>query len=122
MRKHRLAGLSLFVAAWTVACSTPQPQPQPDAAAQDAAVTDDAIAPPEDAAQPVEDASSGADGSFTVPSLDPYLAQFESPAVTLSGAPYDGRRAGMLRGPSGEHIELVEATRVEAAPASGGTQ
>jgi len=60
--------------------------------------------------------------SFTVPSLDPYLAQFESPAVTLNGVPYDGRRAGVLRGPSGEHIELVEAKAAEAAPASGGTQ
>ena len=59
--------------------------------------------------------------SFTVPSLDPYLAQFESPAVTLNGVPYDGRRAGVLRGPSGEYIELVEAKPAEATPASGGT-
>lgn len=56
--------------------------------------------------------------SFTVPSLDPYLPLFEAPPVTLDGVPYDGRRAGVLRGPSGEHIELVEAT----VPASGDRQ
>jgi catechol 2,3-dioxygenase-like lactoylglutathione lyase family enzyme len=58
--------------------------------------------------------------SFTVPSLEPYLAQFESPPVTLNGVPYDRRRAGVLRGPNGERIELVEARAVEAGPASGG--
>ncbi len=58
--------------------------------------------------------------SFTVPSLEPHLAQFVSPPVTLNGVPYDGRRAGVLRGPDGEHIELVEAKAVEAGPASGG--
>ena len=60
--------------------------------------------------------------SFTVPSLEPFLTQFESPPVTLSGLPYAGRRAGVLRGPSGEHIELVEATDAAAVPASGDKQ
>jgi catechol 2,3-dioxygenase-like lactoylglutathione lyase family enzyme len=57
--------------------------------------------------------------SFTVPSLEPYLSQLESPPVTLNGVPYDGRRAGVMRGPSGEHIELVEATGAATLPASG---
>jgi catechol 2,3-dioxygenase-like lactoylglutathione lyase family enzyme len=60
--------------------------------------------------------------SFTVPSLDPFLAQLVTPPVTLDGVPYDGRRAGVLRGPSGEHIELIEATSAAAASASGGTR
>lgn len=60
--------------------------------------------------------------SFTVPSLEPYLTQLESPPVILDGAPYEGRRAGVMRGPSGEHIELVEATSAAAIPASGDRQ
>jgi len=60
--------------------------------------------------------------TFTVPSLDPFLSQFAAPPVTLHGVPYDGRRAGVMRGPSGEHIELIEATDVVATPASGGTR
>jgi len=60
--------------------------------------------------------------SFTVPSLEPYLTQIESPPVTLNGVPYDGQRAGVLRGPSGEHIELVEAKGAAPTSASGGTQ
>lgn len=60
--------------------------------------------------------------SFTVPALDPYLAQFASPPRALDGLPYAGRRAGVLRGPSGEHIELIEATAAAAGRASGGMQ
>jgi len=60
--------------------------------------------------------------SFTVPSLDPYVSLFEAPPVTLNGLPYGGRRAGVLRGPSGEHIELVEARDAATVPASGGRQ
>jgi catechol 2,3-dioxygenase-like lactoylglutathione lyase family enzyme len=60
--------------------------------------------------------------SFTVPSLDPFLAQFVAPPVTLDGVPYGGRRAGVLRGPSGEHIELIEATSAAAASASDDTR
>ncbi len=87
MRKHRLAGLSLLVAAWTVACSTTQPQPQPDAAAQDAAVTDDAIAPPEDAAVPVEDASSGADASSPLIAARPFRVRAPGGHTTLGPLP-----------------------------------
>lgn len=58
--------------------------------------------------------------SFTVPSLDPFLPQLVASPATLNGAPYDGRRAGVLLGPSGEHIELIEAIEPAATPASGG--
>jgi catechol 2,3-dioxygenase-like lactoylglutathione lyase family enzyme len=57
--------------------------------------------------------------TFTVPSLDPYLSQFQAAPAPLAGLPYDGRRAAVLRGPSGEHIELIEATEPAATPASG---
>jgi len=60
--------------------------------------------------------------SFTVPSLEPYLGQLLVPPAPLAGPPYDGRRAGVLRGPSGEHIELIEASVSESVPASGGTR
>lgn len=60
--------------------------------------------------------------SFTVPALDPYLSQFSVPPAALAGLPYDGRRAGVLRGPSGEHIELIEARETAATPANGGTR
>jgi len=60
--------------------------------------------------------------SFTVPSLDPYLGQLTAPPAPLAGVPYDGRRAGVLRGPSGEHIELIETNASAATPASGGTR
>lgn len=60
--------------------------------------------------------------SFTVSSLDPFLSQFVAPPVVLNGVPYDARRAGVLVGPSGEHIELVEVTNGAASPASGGTR
>jgi len=60
--------------------------------------------------------------SFTVPSLEPYLSLLESPPLALDGVPYHGRRAGVMRGPSGEHIELVEASEATPAPASGDRQ
>ena len=60
--------------------------------------------------------------SFSVPSLDPFLAQFVAPPVMLEGVPYDGRRVGVLRGPSGEHIELIEAMNAVAASASDDTR
>ncbi|MCM2311059.1 MAG: hypothetical protein NDI84_06600 [Steroidobacteraceae bacterium] len=60
--------------------------------------------------------------SFTVPSLDPFLSQFVAPPVELNGVPYDARRAGVLVGPSGEHIELVEVTDEAESSASGGTR
>lgn len=60
--------------------------------------------------------------SFTVPSLDPFLPQFVAPPVVLNGVPYDSHRAGVLVGPSGEHIELVEVTNAATLPASGGKQ
>lgn len=60
--------------------------------------------------------------SFTVPSLEPYLERLVAPAAAIAGPPYDGRRAGVLRGPGGEHIELIEAGISESVPASGGTR
>ena len=57
--------------------------------------------------------------SFTVPSLDPYLGQLAAPPAAHAGPPYDGRRAGLLRGPSGEHVELIEASATAEVPASG---
>jgi catechol 2,3-dioxygenase-like lactoylglutathione lyase family enzyme len=60
--------------------------------------------------------------SFTVTSLEPFLALFVAPPVALRGVPYDGGRAGVLRGPSGEHIELIEATGPAAASASDDRQ
>ena len=60
--------------------------------------------------------------SFTVPSLDPYLSQFVAPPAALAGPPYDGRRAAVMVGPSGEHIELVEARDASPGTASGGRQ
>lgn len=47
--------------------------------------------------------------SFAVPSLEPWLGQLVAPPARLDAAPYWGRRVGVMRGPSGEHIELVES-------------
>jgi catechol 2,3-dioxygenase-like lactoylglutathione lyase family enzyme len=78
---------------------------------------------------PAAGARSAADGelpagmsmvSFIVPALDPYLSKFVAPPAMVEGLPYQGRRAGVMRGPSGEHIELVEATGTAPTPASGG--
>jgi catechol 2,3-dioxygenase-like lactoylglutathione lyase family enzyme len=54
--------------------------------------------------------------TFEVPSLDPFRAQLVAEPRPLEAAPYAGRRAGVMRGPSGEHIELIEASP-SAAPA-----
>lgn len=48
--------------------------------------------------------------SFEVPSLEPYAALLLTPPTALERLPYAGRKAGVLRGPSGEYIELIEAT------------
>jgi len=52
--------------------------------------------------------------SFTVPSLEPYADRLVAPPQRLDGMGYAGRRVGVMLGPSGERIELIEAT-VEAA-------
>jgi len=46
--------------------------------------------------------------SFAVPSLDPFVDRLIAPPRTLDGIGYGGRRAGVLLGPSGERIELIE--------------
>jgi hypothetical protein len=58
--------------------------------------------------------------SFTVPSLDPFLSQLVAPPASPDGLPYAGRRAGVMLGPSGEHIELIEAELAAPGVASGG--
>jgi catechol 2,3-dioxygenase-like lactoylglutathione lyase family enzyme len=47
--------------------------------------------------------------SFTVPSLDPYVGRLVAPPLRLDGTGYEGRRVGVMLGPSGEHIELIES-------------
>jgi catechol 2,3-dioxygenase-like lactoylglutathione lyase family enzyme len=59
--------------------------------------------------------------SFAVDSLDPFLARLVAPPRTLPGPPYDGRRTGVMRGPDGEFIELIEFGRPAARPARGDT-
>jgi catechol 2,3-dioxygenase-like lactoylglutathione lyase family enzyme len=46
--------------------------------------------------------------AFTTPSLDAIKEHLLAPPVTLATAPYHGSRAGVVRGPAGELIELVE--------------
>jgi catechol 2,3-dioxygenase-like lactoylglutathione lyase family enzyme len=46
--------------------------------------------------------------SFTVPSLEPFRERLLAEPRVLEGAPYAGRRVGVLAGPSGERIELIE--------------
>jgi catechol 2,3-dioxygenase-like lactoylglutathione lyase family enzyme len=60
--------------------------------------------------------------SFSVTSLEPFVPQLVAPPAPLTGVPYSGGRVGVLRGPSGEHIELIEVTAPPATPASGGRQ
>ena len=57
--------------------------------------------------------------SFTVPSLEPFLSRFVAPPRAPDGVPYAGRRVGVLLGPSGEHIELIEAGPAPDTPGSG---
>lgn len=59
--------------------------------------------------------------SFAVASLEPFLARLVAPPGTQQGPPYDGRRAGVLRGPDGEHIELIEFSPPVAGPVRGDT-
>jgi catechol 2,3-dioxygenase-like lactoylglutathione lyase family enzyme len=53
--------------------------------------------------------------SFAVPSLEPFEAQLVAPPRSVKSLPYQGRRVGVMRGPSGELIELIES------PATAGT-
>ena len=46
--------------------------------------------------------------SFETPSLEPVKDKLLAPPQKIKQAPYDGRRTGTLRGPSGELIELIE--------------
>jgi catechol 2,3-dioxygenase-like lactoylglutathione lyase family enzyme len=46
--------------------------------------------------------------SFSVDSLEPYLDMLVAAPRVLQGAPYGGRRVGVMRGPSGEALELIE--------------
>jgi len=46
--------------------------------------------------------------SFEVSSLEPYIPRLLAAPTALAGVPYSGRRAGVMLGPGGEHIELIE--------------
>lgn len=46
--------------------------------------------------------------SFQTPSLEPVKDQLLAPPQKIRQAPYNDRRSGTLRGPSGELIELIE--------------
>jgi len=46
--------------------------------------------------------------SFETTSLQPIKDKLLAPAQKIKQTPYDGRRAGTVRGPSGELIELIE--------------
>ena len=46
--------------------------------------------------------------AFEVPSLDKVPVPFVSPPVIMQGRPYNGRRVGVIQGPSGELHELIE--------------
>ena len=59
--------------------------------------------------------------SFAVDSLEPFLPRLVAPPRVLSGPPYDGRRAGVMLGPDGEPIELIEFGSPAARPARGDT-
>ena len=74
-----------------------------------------AAAPPRTAADG-ELPSGMAMVSFEVPSLEPYADRLLAPPTALAGMPYSGRRAGVMLGPGGEHIELIEL--IGAPPAT----
>jgi catechol 2,3-dioxygenase-like lactoylglutathione lyase family enzyme len=59
--------------------------------------------------------------SFEVDSLEPFLPRLVAPPRALPGPPYDGRRAAVMRGPDGEHIELIESGSQAARPVPGDT-
>jgi catechol 2,3-dioxygenase-like lactoylglutathione lyase family enzyme len=46
--------------------------------------------------------------SFEVKSLDQVKAPLLAPAKAISSLPYEGRRVGVIKGPTGELIELIE--------------
>lgn len=46
--------------------------------------------------------------SFAVESLEAVKEPFIHPPVTVADAPYNGRRAAVIKGPSGELMELIE--------------
>jgi catechol 2,3-dioxygenase-like lactoylglutathione lyase family enzyme len=57
--------------------------------------------------------------SFEVPSLEPYADRLLASPTPLAGMPYSGRRAGVMLGPGGEYIELIEGQPATLpAPAS----
>jgi catechol 2,3-dioxygenase-like lactoylglutathione lyase family enzyme len=56
--------------------------------------------------------------SFTVPSLEPFKSQLVAEPRALQRTPYDGRRVGVMRGPSGELLELIEASASSEPSAS----
>ena len=56
--------------------------------------------------------------SFSVPTLEPWLDALVAPPRSIAEPPYAGRRVGVLRGLSGEHIELVETGPDQAWEAS----
>ncbi len=49
--------------------------------------------------------------TFEVPNLDDVKQPFVQKPAKMSGKPYDGRRAAVVKGPSGELLELVETKR-----------
>ena len=53
--------------------------------------------------------------SFSVASLEPFQSQLLATPRRLDEVPYAGRRVGVMRGPSGELLELIEAPPVPAA-------
>jgi catechol 2,3-dioxygenase-like lactoylglutathione lyase family enzyme len=59
--------------------------------------------------------------TFAVDSLEPFLSRLVAPPLALPGPPYDGRRLGVMKGPDGEAIELIESGPPESRPAPGGT-
>lgn len=51
--------------------------------------------------------------SFETSSLDPVKDKLLAPPQTIKQSPYDGRRTGTLKGPSGELIELIEDAKAD---------
>jgi catechol 2,3-dioxygenase-like lactoylglutathione lyase family enzyme len=73
------------------------------------------------AAEPALPGETGLPGgmamvSFSVPALEPFESQLLAAPRRLDDVPYAGRRVGILRGPSGELIELIESPPVPASP------
>jgi catechol 2,3-dioxygenase-like lactoylglutathione lyase family enzyme len=73
------------------------------------------------AAEPASPGDTGLPGgmamvSFSVPSLEPFQLQLLATPRRLDSVPYAGRRVGVMRGPSGELLELIESPPVPAAP------